>query len=485
MTKRKIKASIPEDANMGEMPTLEMMREGMAKYGAYTLEQRSIPDFRDGLKPVQRRILWAMNGIGLSYKTGFRKSAQTVGETLAKYHPHGDQACYDALVSMVHWNSPCVDGQGNFGDLLHPAAAPRYTEARLTEYSCRNFFDADYVPVLDMADTYDGAGKEPVVLPSLLPNLLLNGTFGIGVGAICSIPAFRHDGISTLVKKALRGKEISVDDCMKHLHPVCAEGAVVDMDDSYNSGGLREFFESGKGRIKWEPDAEGDLDDRTVTIRGFAPRSARLGLGASLERTKNDDLVQSVVNESDIKTGIVYKIELKPKIAKAKLEAAMEKVCRHFTTTQPLTLTVTKRFPPEEEGAEADVAFDYVSMPKFLHLWSKWRIVMERRAIVHKKKLTEEKLDRDAILLLAAVNRDIVFQSLKVDDSVKFLVKKLDIGEDIAKTILELRVRQLKVLEEKAIRKRISEAKAHIKDLKRQFDDPVPSIEETMDAMAA
>ena len=482
--KKKIKG-IPEDAHLDSMPALEMMAEGMAKYGKYILENRSIPDFRDGLKPVQRRILWAMHGLGLTSRTAFRKSSQTVGETLAKYHPHGDSACYDAMVSMVHWKEPCVEGQGNFGDLLHPAAAPRYTEARLAKYSCDNYFDPDYVPVIDTADTYDGSGKEPVVLPSLLPSLLLNGAFGIGVGAMCSIPAFDAKGVLSLVRKALNGEEVTVDDCMDEMRPCCAEGALVDLDDKYNEAGLREFYETGKGRVRWEPSATGDLDDRTLVLDGFAPKSARLGLQTSLERTKNDDLVESVLNESDLDTGTVYKIELKKRIAQARLEAAMQKVCGHFTVSQTLTFTVTKRFPPDEEGAEADVAFDYVSMPKFYALWAKWRILMERRSIVHKRRLTEERIGRDEMLLLAAVNRDVVFKSLKVDDSAKFLQDELGIGEETAKAILELRVRQLKVLEEKALRKRIAEAKAHVKDLKKMYDDPVPSIEKSLDdAMA-
>ena len=305
------------------------------------------------------------------------------------------------------------------------------------------------------------------------------------MGAICSIPAFEKKGVIELAKKALNGEDVDIDDCCERLTPVCAEGGIVDMDLEFNQKGLREFHETGKGRIRWEPDAEGDLDERTILIKGFAPKSARLGLAASLERTKNDDAVQSVVNESDIGKGSVYRVVLKQRIAHAKLEETMRKVCGHFTTAQTLAFTVTKRFPPEEEGAEADVAFDYCDTPRFFDLWAKWRIRMERRAIVHKRRLTEAAMARDDILLLAAVNREIVFQSLKADDSAKYLMRKLDIDEPTAKAILELRVRQLKVLEEKALKKRIADAKKRIAALKRQYDDPVPGIEERMDEAIA
>ena len=481
--KVKIKA-IPDDVNVDAESTLDQMAENMRKYGAYVLEDRAIPDFRDGLKPVQRRILWAMNGLGLTNNKGFRKSAQTVGETMAKYHPHGDSACYGALVSMTHSAEPFVDGQGNFGDLLYPPAAPRYTEARLTKFSCECFFDSAFVPIIDKVATYDGSNEEPVVLPSLLPNLLLNGVFGIGVAATCSIPAFDREGVLSLTNKALRGKDVTVEDCMEHLTPVCAEGATVDSEDSINQDGLREFFDSGKGRIKWEPTAEGDIDDRTLIISGFAPKAAGRKLQTALDKTQSDDAVQSVVDVSNIDTGRVYKIEIKPRVAKAKLESTMQKICGYFSATQALNFTATKRFPPEEEGAEAETAFDHISMPEFFTMWAKWRTNVERRSILHKKHVTEDKLSRDALLLIAAENRDVIRASWEAPDQLKYLQKHLQVSEDAAKVIQELRIRQLNKLEEKALRKRIAEGKAYVKELKRQFDDPVPGIVETMAAVA-
>ena len=456
--KVKIKA-IPDDENLDAEPTLELMADGMAKYGAYVLEDRAIPDFRDGLKPVQRRILWAMNGLGLVYSRGFRKSSQTVGETMAKYHPHGDSACYGALVSMTHAAEPFVDGQGNFGDLLYPPAAARYTEARLTKFSCENFFDSAFVPVIEHVSTYDGSNNEPVVLPSLLPNLLLNGVFGIGVAATCSIPAFERKGVLKLIDKALRGKEVTTDECMKWLVPISAEGAYVDLDDAANQSGLRDFYDTGRGRVKWEPSAEGDIDDRTLTISGFAPKAAGRKLQTALDKAMDDDAVQSVLDVSNIGTGRVYKIVIKQRVAKARLESVMRKICGYFAATQTLTFTATKRFPPDEEGAEAETAFDHISMPDFFRLWAKWRIRMERRSILHKKKLTEEKLERDGLLLIAAENRDVIRASWEVADQLAFLMKKLKLNEVQAKVIQELRIRQLNKLEEKALRTRIADGK--------------------------
>ena len=487
-TKKKTKmAGIPDDVNVSARPTLDMMENGMEEYAKYVLENRAVPDFRDGLKPVQRRILWAMHGMGMHGGKGeFKKSARVVGETLGKYHPHGDMACYEAMVSMVHLPSQTVVGQGNFGTLLDPAGAMRYTECRLAKYSDKVFFDAAYTPIIELAENFDGSEREPVVLPALLPNLLLNGSFGIGVAARCSIPAFEPEGVMALTQMALKGKEITVDDCMDNLVPRCSEGAQIDMDDPINKEGLRSFFKSGEGRIRWVPDAEGDIDERTVKINGFAPAVA-INLSSSLNKVNNEDTVQSCVDESDVKSGMSYKVTLKQNsaVAKRSVQPLLEKICGFFSSNQSLAFTVTRRFPPEEGEAKVDVAFSYMTMPEFFRLWAKWRIVVERRAIKHRKGVLDKRLAHDELLVKAALNRDAVRQSWEEKDPVQYLMRKLKISEDGAKVIRELRIRQLDALEERNLRKRIKEIKVELRTLKADFADPVPRVVGAMDDLMA
>ena len=169
----------------------EEMRTSYLGYAMSVIVSRALPDVRDGLKPVQRRILYAMQELGLRPGTQYKKSARIVGEVLGKYHPHGDAPVYDALVRMAQEFSlryPLVDGQGNFGSIDNdPPAAMRYTEARLASITEEMLADID-LNTIDFSENFDGTLKEPVVLPALLPNMLLNGASGIAVGMATNIP---------------------------------------------------------------------------------------------------------------------------------------------------------------------------------------------------------------------------------------------------------------------------------------------------------
>ena len=190
-----------------DVPVDEEMRESFLAYSLSVITSRAIPDVRDGLKPVQRRILYAMLRMGLRPDSPHRKSARVVGDTMGRYHPHGDTAIYDALVRMGQnfgRGITLVDPQGNFGSLDDPPAAPRYTECRLTEAAVTMVAEIDEGTV-EFRSTYDGEGEEPGYLPALLPNLLLNGTAGIAVGMATNMPthnlAEAHRAISLVMAK--------------------------------------------------------------------------------------------------------------------------------------------------------------------------------------------------------------------------------------------------------------------------------------------
>ena len=173
-----------------EVPVSDEMKESFLAYSLSVITARAIPDVRDGLKPVQRRILYSMLRMGVRPDSPHRKSARVVGDTMGRYHPHGDAAIYDALVRMGQTFSrgmTLIDPQGNFGSLDDPPAAPRYTECRLTEAAMAMVRELDEDTV-EFRPTYDGEATEPVSLPALLPNLLLNGTTGIAVGMATNMP---------------------------------------------------------------------------------------------------------------------------------------------------------------------------------------------------------------------------------------------------------------------------------------------------------
>src|SRR5713226_3878705 len=198
------------------------MQVAYLDYAMSVIVARALPDVRDGLKPVHRRVLYAMHDMGIRANTPYKKCARIVGEVLGKYHPHGDMAVYDSLVRMAQDFSmryPLIDGQGNFGSLDgDSAAAMRYTEARLAQIASEMLADIDKETV-DFSDNFDGTLQEPTVLPALLPNLLVNGTSGIAVGMATNIPPHNlneiADGIAYLIDHYDALEDVSLDDLMQ------------------------------------------------------------------------------------------------------------------------------------------------------------------------------------------------------------------------------------------------------------------------------
>ena len=184
-------SSLPADASIQPIPFADALSRRYLAYALSTITARSLPDVRDGLKPVQRRVLYAMLKLRLDPDSGYKKCARVVGDVIGKYHPHGEVAIYDAMVRLAQdfaQRYPLVDGQGNFGNVDGDnAAAMRYTEARLTEVA-RALLDGIDQDTVDFRPTYDGGDEEPVVLPAAFPNLLANGTTGIAVGMATSVP---------------------------------------------------------------------------------------------------------------------------------------------------------------------------------------------------------------------------------------------------------------------------------------------------------
>ncbi len=224
------------------------MRESFIDYSMSVIVQRALPDVRDGLKPVHRRILYAMNELGLLPNRPYKKSATVVGDVLGKYHPHGDSAVYDSLVRMVQDFSlryPLVDGQGNFGSVDgDPAAAYRYTEARLTRIALAMLEDIDKSTV-DFIPNFDDRLQEPTVLPSRLPNLLVNGSAGIAVGMATNIPPHNLREVVAAAVYLVDHPEAEIRDLRKHIHgPDFPTGGIV-----YGRDGINETYDAGRGRI--------------------------------------------------------------------------------------------------------------------------------------------------------------------------------------------------------------------------------------------
>ena len=230
-------------------PIEREMSRSYIDYSMSVIVGRALPDVRDGLKPVHRRILYAMNDLGIPYNRPHKKSARIVGEVLGKYHPHGDTAAYDAMVRLAQPFSlryPLVDGQGNFGSVDgDPAAAMRYTEARLTKLSADLLADLEKETV-DFTDNFDGSLKEPVVLPSKFPNLLVNGSSGIAVGMATNMPPHNLSEVVDAIIYTIDNPDADTIDLMQYIKgPDFPTGGVI-----YGMSGIVSAYKTGRGKIR-------------------------------------------------------------------------------------------------------------------------------------------------------------------------------------------------------------------------------------------
>ena len=258
------------------------MRTSYLDYAMSVIVARALPDVRDGLKPVHRRILYTMGEMGLSGGSAYRKCAAIVGEVMGKYHPHGDGALYDALVRLAQdfsMRHPLVDGQGNFGSVDgDSAAAMRYTEARLTSIAGEMLADIDHETV-DFTPNYDGTQKEPSVLPSRLPNLLVNGSSGIAVGMATNIPPHNLGEIADAAIALIADPELSVDDLCKYVNaPDFPTGGILYRYDTIKNpltgateriDAVRQMYAHGRGRVVVDGAThfeEASRGDRTAII---------------------------------------------------------------------------------------------------------------------------------------------------------------------------------------------------------------------------
>ncbi|WP_324171076.1 DNA gyrase subunit A [Sulfurimonas sp.] len=292
----------------------ETLQNSYLDYSMSVIVGRALPDVRDGLKPVHRRILYAMDKLSLSHGAKFKKSARIVGDVIGQYHPHGDNSVYDALVRMAQdfsMRMQLVDGQGNFGSVDgDSAAAMRYTEARMTKYAGELLKDLEKNTV-NMTDNYDGTTKEPDVMPTRVPNLLINGSSGIAVGMATNIPPHNPREILTGLKALLENPNMSLIEIMEHIKaPDFPTGGII-----FGKKGIMDAYESGRGRIKVRAkthiEQKGKKEVIVIDELPYQVNKARLIENiANLVKDKMIDGVSEVRDESD-RDGMRVVIELK------------------------------------------------------------------------------------------------------------------------------------------------------------------------------
>lgn len=444
------------------------MRESFLDYSMSVIVQRALPDVRDGLKPVHRRILVAMHGLGLHPDRDHRKCATVVGEVLGKYHPHGDAAVYDALVRMVQDFSlryPLVDGQGNFGSLDGDAAAAyRYTEARLSFAAAEMLADIEKETVL-WENNFDDRLEEPTVLPSRIPNLLVNGSAGIAVGMSTNVPPHNLGEVAGALRVLAENPNCSVADLMEALPgPDFPTGAFI-----ARAEGLREMYETGRGRITMRARVvteavRGGRRQLVVTELPYATSKARVvNQIAGLKRKGGLADVTGLRDESD-RDGVRLVIELKRGADAGRIvQALLEKTALQSTFgaillaldggAQPREFTLKElleRFRDHRLAIiQARARFDVEKAEAALHVTDGLLVALDH-------------VDRAIALIRASASRARAAEQLQ---------SEFGVSEVQAGAILDLRLAKLTAMESEELRARKTALRAEIGELRRLLGD--------------
>ncbi|MGA7324335.1 MAG: DNA topoisomerase IV subunit A [Rhodomicrobium sp.] len=421
----------------------DALEERYLAYALSTIMHRALPDVRDGLKPVHRRLLYAMRQLRLDPAGGFKKCARVVGDVIGKYHPHGDQSVYDALVRLAQdfaQRYPLVDGQGNFGNIDGDnAAAMRYTEARLTAVAAA-LLDGIDEDTVDFRETYDGEEEEPVVLPSAIPNLLANGSSGIAVGMATSIPPHNLEEVCDAALHLIRHPRASVETLLSYLPgPDFPTGGVL-VDDQ---AGLVEAYRTGRGsfrlRARWEKEETGHGTYQIVVTE------VPYGVQKSRLIEKMADLLQAkklpLLGDVDDESAEDIRIVIEPKSRNVDAELLMEQLFRltELEVRVPLNMTVLSR------GLIPQV----LGLSQVLQEWLDHRKVVLRRRSEHRLKQIEHRLEVLDGLLIAYLNLDEVIRIIRNEDEPKpVMVARFKLTGVQVEAILNMRLRSLRKLEE-------------------------------------
>ena len=456
-------APIQTHSRSVEVRTVEdVMEDSFLRYSMSVIVERALPDVRDGMKPVHRRILFTMGEQGLRPSGKFNKSARIAGDVMGKYHPHGDSSIYDAMVRLAQdWvmRYPLVDGQGNFGSMDgDPPAAMRYTEARLGKAGNELLSDLDKDTV-DFRDNYDGKEQEPVVLPAKLPNLLLNGQVGIAVGMATNIPTHNLGEVVDATIELIDNPEATLDDLLKHVKgPDFPTGATV-----YGGAPMRQAYATGKGSVTIR--AVANIEETKKGRHQIVVSEIPYGVNKATLIEKIADLVHekklltiSDLRDESARGNVRIVIELKKDAYPKKVLNQLYKLTSLQTNFHYNMLALVDGIQPRILGLH-DILSEFL----------KHRQVVVRRRTEYELRKAKERAHFLEGYKIALDNIDEVIATIRAsktrDEAEEALIRKFKLSQIQARAILEMQLRRLTGLERQAIEDELKELHALIEKL--------------------
>jgi topoisomerase-4 subunit A len=432
--------------NVERIPLREYTEKAYLDYSMYVILDRALPHVGDGLKPVQRRIIYAMSELGLKASAKFKKSARTVGDVLGKFHPHGDMACYEAMVLMAQpfsYRYPLIEGQGNWGSPDDPKsfAAMRYTESRLSPYADVLLGELGDGTV-DWVPNFDGTLQEPFLLPARLPNVLLNGTTGIAVGMATDIPPHNLSEVVAALTHLLDNPKATIEDICQHLpgpdFPTEAE-IITPRND------LMQIYRTGNGSLRMRAVYTVENDEIIITALPHQVSGAKiLEQIAEQMQAKKLPLVSDLRDESDHENPT--RLVIIPRSNRVDVEALMA----HLFATTDLERSYRVNLNMIGLNGRPQVK----NIVAILTEWLEYRLATVKRRLQHRLDNVNHRLHILAGLLIAYLNLDEVIAIIRKNDKPKpVLIKRFNLSEEQAEAILDMKLRHLAKLEEMQIRR--------------------------------
>ncbi|MGL5335070.1 MAG: DNA topoisomerase IV subunit A, partial [Enterovibrio sp.] len=436
-----------------QQPLRQFTENAYLNYSMYVIMDRALPFIGDGLKPVQRRIIYAMSELGLSASAKYKKSARTVGDVLGKYHPHGDSACYEAMVLMAQpfsYRYPLVDGQGNWGAPDDPKsfAAMRYTESRLSRFS-EILLSELAQGTVEWQSNFDGTLQEPVTLPARLPHILLNGITGIAVGMATDIPPHNVREVANALAALIDTPELSLDGVLEYIqgpdYPTQAEIITPRAE-------IVKIYQEGKGSVRMRARWHKENGEIVVDALPHQVSGAKLlEQIANLMRNKKLLMVDDLRDESDHENPT--RIVIVPRSNRVDCEQLMDHL---FVSTD-----LEKSYRVNLNMLGLDGRPQVKSLLTILNEWLSFRMQTVRNRLQNRLDKVSARLHILSGLLIAYLNIDEVIEIIRTEDHAKaVLMEKFALSEKQAEAILEVKLRQLAKLEEISIRAQIDELSA-------------------------
>lgn len=432
--------------NIEHIPVSEYAEKAYLDYSMYVILDRALPHIGDGLKPVQRRIIYAMSELGLKSVSKFKKSARTVGDVLGKFHPHGDMACYEALVLMAQpfsYRYTLIEGQGNFGSPDDPKsfAAMRYTESRLSAYADSLLAEVEEGTV-DWVPNFDGTMREPSLLPARLPNVLLNGTTGIAVGMATDIPPHNLREVVNAIVHLLDNPEATLEEVLKHVpgpdYPTNAEIITPKAD-------IKAMYRTGNGSIRMRAVYEEENEEIIITALPYQVSGGKvLEQIAQQMQDKKLPLVSDLRDESDHENPT--RLVIIPRSNRVDVPALMN----HLFATTDLERTYRVNLNMIGLNGRPQVK----GLLQILNEWLEYRTGTVKRRLQHRLDVITRRLHILEGLMLVYLNLDEVIRIIRKEDEPKqVLMKRFKLSDEQADAILDTKLRHLAKLEEMQIRR--------------------------------